>query len=345
MVTIAVDAMGGDDAPDALVRGVALVSLDERPLSTILVGDAPELTRRLREVRHNPERIAVHHAPESIAMNEAAGDALRRKPRASVVVCAHLVREGAADAMVTAGHTGAAVLAAARHFRRLPGVRRAALAAVYPTELRRGDKEDPFSLILDVGATLDATAEDLVSFAAMGSSYAQVVSNNPRPRVALLSSGAESTKGPPEIVRAHALLNALPGIHFIGNVEGTGIPRGAADVVVCSGFLGNVVLKMLEGVGETILGLARYAGKERLLWRAGLWALASGLDRVKTLTDWQEYGGAPILGLGHVCIKAHGRSGPRAVANAVKVAAKAAAGGVPAKIAASLAQADTLQNC
>ena len=146
---------------------------------------------------------------------------------------------------------------------------------VYPTELRRGEKDDPFSLILDVGATLDVTAEDLVGFAVMGSAYAKLVSKNRRPRVALLSNGTEAGKGPPEIVEAHGLVETTE-LNFIGNIEGLDIPRGVADVVVDSGFVGNVVLKMLEGVSETVVRLARYAHKERLAWRLGLLALCVG---------------------------------------------------------------------
>src|SRR5262249_10868198 len=158
----------------------------------------------------------------------------------------------------------------AQHWKRIPGVRRAALAAVYPTEVRRGEKHDPFSLLLDVGATVDARAEDLVAFALMGSAYAARVSQNPRPPAALLSNGYEAGKGPHEVVRAYEVLKSHPHLNFIGNVEGVDIPRGTADVVACSGLLGNVVLKMLEGIGETVTELARYAYKERLLWRLGM---------------------------------------------------------------------------
>jgi len=215
------------------------------------------------------------------------------------------------------------VLAASRAWKRIQGVRRAALAAVYPTEIRRGEKDDPFSLILDVGATLEVSAEDLVGFALMGAAYAATVSKNPRPRVALLSNGAEAGKGPPAIVEAHRLLTESPELNFVGNIEGVDIPRGTADVVVCSGFVGNVVLKMLEGVSETIVRLAGYAYKERLIWRAGLMMLSGGLARLKEITDWEQYGGAPLLGLDKLFIKAHGRSKARAITNACKVAAKA----------------------
>jgi glycerol-3-phosphate acyltransferase PlsX len=205
----------------------------------------------------------------------------------------------------------------------LPKVRRAALATVYPTRTSHGSKEDPFSLILDVGATVDATAEDLVAFAVMGTAYARIISKNPEPKVALLSNGTESTKGPPRVVEAHAQLKKTPGVNFIGNVEGIDIPKGTADVIVCDGFVGNVCLKMLEGVSETVVELAKYAYKEKLLWRAGLAMLSSGIEKIKEVTDWEQYGGAPILGFDRIFIKAHGRSKAKAIFNAGKVAAKA----------------------
>ena len=265
-------------------------------------------------------------------MDEKPQDALEAKPDSSIIVAARLVASGQAEALVSAGNTGASVMACSRAWKRLPGVRRAALAAVYPTEMRRGEKDDPFSLILDVGATLDVSAEDLVGFALMGSAYASRVSRNERPRVALLSNGSEAGKGPPSIVEAHRLLADSPEINFVGNVEGVDIPRGTADVVVCSGFVGNVVLKMLEGVSETIVRLAGYAYKERLVWRAGLMMLSGGISRLKEVTDWEQYGGAPLLGLDRLFIKAHGRSKARAITNACKVAAKAVGSDVQGEI-------------
>jgi glycerol-3-phosphate acyltransferase PlsX len=247
------------------------------------------------------------------------------------------VGEGAAEALVSAGNTGAAVLACSRAWKRIPGVRRAALAAVYPTELRRGEKDDPFSLILDVGATNEVAPDDLVAFALMGSAYAATVSRNARPKVALLSNGTEAMKGPPEVVEAHRLLKDHTSVNFVGNVEGVDIPRGTADVVVTSGFVGNVVLKMLEGVSETVMGLARYAYKERLVWRMGLMMLSGGISRLKAITDWEQYGGAPLLGFDKLFIKAHGRSKARAIQNAVKVAAKAAQANLARQIEEALA--------
>ena len=335
-VSVAVDAMGGDHAPDEIVRGVAQVSLDSPHIQIVLVGDTPRLSQILATVRHDPERISLRHAADWIRMDEKPREALDSRPESSLLVAARLVAEGEAQALVSAGNTGAAVLACSRTWKRIPGVRRAALAAVYPTELRRGEKDDPFSLILDVGATNEVAAEDLVAFAVMGSAYASRVARNPRPRVALLSNGTEELKGPAEIVEAHQLLKRHTGLNFVGNVEGVDIPRGTADVIVCSGFVGNVVLKMLEGVSETVLGLARYAYKEKLVWRAGLMLLSGGIRRLKEITDWEQYGGAPLLGFDRLFIKAHGRSNGRAITNAVKVAAKAAAGDLSGEIVRGL---------
>ncbi len=331
-VTIAVDAMGGDHAPDEIVRGVAALSLEAPHIQTLLVGDEPRLTELLTKIRHDAERISIHHAGEVVGMEDKPAETLALRPDASIIVAARLVAAGAAQALVSAGNTGASVMACSKSWKRIAGVRRAALAAVYPTELRRGEKDDPFSLILDVGATLDVTAEDLVAFALMGSAYASRVSKNERPRVALLSSGAEAGKGPPAIVEAHRLLAASPDLNFVGNVEGVDIPRGTADVVVCSGFVGNVVLKMLEGVADTIVRLAGYAYKERLVWRAGLMMLSGGISRLKEVTDWEQYGGAPLLGFDNLFIKAHGRSKARAITNACKVAAKAVGSDVHGEI-------------
>lgn len=338
MHRIVVDAMGGDQAPDEIIQGAAEASLTLRGAEIILVGDSSELGRRLPKVRHDGARVRVHHAPSRIEMDEKPTEALAAKPDSSIAVAAELVARGEGDALVSAGNTGASVLACARRWKLLPGVRRAALAAVYPTELRRGEKEDPFSLILDVGATIDAEADDLVGFAVMGAVYARLISKNRRPRVALLSNGTEAGKGPPEIVAAHARLAAASELNFIGNIEGLDIPRGVADVVVTSGFVGNVVLKMLEGVSETVVRLARYAHKEKLAWRIGLMALSSAIEQLKQVTDWQQYGGAPLLGFSHPFIKAHGRSNAHAITNAIKVAHKALTGDLCGNIEKGLAE-------
>jgi glycerol-3-phosphate acyltransferase PlsX len=324
-ITIAFDVMGSDHGPEEVVRGAAQLSVEAPHIHALLVGDRELIDAALADTKHRAERISVQHAPDFVGMDEKPGEALARKKNASVAVAAQLVADGEAQALVSAGNTGAGVLACARHFKLIPGVRRAALAAVYPTRGTRGAKEDPFSLILDVGATVEATAEDLVAFAVMGSAYARIISKNERPKVALLSNGVEPQKGPPRVVEAHAKLSSMEGIHFVGNVEGVEIPKGTVDVIVTDGFVGNVCLKMLEGVHETVMDLARYAYKEKLRWRAGLAMLSSGIQRIKDITDWEQYGGAPILGFDRIFIKAHGRSKARAITNAGKVAAKAVA--------------------
>lgn len=323
-VTVAFDVMGSDHGPEEVIRGAAQLTLETPHIHALLVGDREVIDAALAVTRHNAERVAVHHAPQWVAMSEKPNAALDAKPEASIAVAARLVAAGEAEALVSAGNTGAGVLACARSFKLIPNVRRAALATVYPTQTSHGTKQDPFSLILDVGATVDATADDLVAFAVMGSAYARIISKNPAPSVALLSNGTEAQKGPPRVVEANAKLQQMKGLRFIGNVEGVDIPKGTADVIVCDGFVGNVCLKMLEGVSETVVELAKYAYKEKLLWRAGLAMLSSGIDRIKEVTDWEQYGGAPILGFDRVFIKAHGRSKSKAIFNAGKVAAKAA---------------------
>ena len=339
-LAIALDAMGSDLGAPATVAGAAEVSRHPEAPRIFVVGDRETVRLELEKHPHDRDRIRIVHASDVIGQDDKPKEAIAAKPGASIVVAAELVKAGEADVLVSAGNTGAVTMACARTFSRLPGVQRTALGAVYPTERRRGEKDDPFSLILDVGATVDVTAEDLVGFAVMGSAYAKLVSSNRRPRVALLSNGTEAGKGPKEIVAAHAALVETTELNFIGNIEGLDIPRGVADVVVTSGFVGNVVLKMLEGVSDTVVRLARYAHKERLAWRLGLIALSSAIDQLKSVTDWQQYGGAPLLGFTHPFIKAHGRSNARAVTNAIKVAHKALAGNLCGNIARTMAELD-----
>ncbi|MFT5458790.1 MAG: glycerol-3-phosphate acyltransferase PlsX, partial [Myxococcota bacterium] len=269
MVTVALDALGGDHGVAATVAGAAQASLDTSGVRVLLVGDTRLVAPELDRLEYDPARLVLVDARGSVSMHSDPREALDRAPDCSVLTAARLVAAGEAAALVSAGHTGATILAAARHFNRLPGVRRAALASVYPTESRHGPHRDPFALMLDVGATLSASADDLVSFAVMGSAYSTVVSSIQSPRVALLSNGAEPSKGTEAIREAHLRL-ARSGLNFSGNVEGLDIPRGAVDVVVCDGFLGNVVLKMLEGVGDVFRDIARDASGRRLQWRIGL---------------------------------------------------------------------------
>jgi glycerol-3-phosphate acyltransferase PlsX len=331
MTTIALDAMGGDHGLLATVDGAAALSREEVDIQILLVGDAAAIDARLQQVRYDPTRLSVVAADGGVGMGDSPREALDRLPNASVLVAARLVRDGEADALVSAGNTGATILAAADTFERLPGIRRGALAAVYPTELRHGPRQDPFALMLDVGATLTATADDLIGFAVMGSAYSAVISEIGAPRVALLSNGSEPSKGTPAIVEAHRRLATAP-LAFAGNVEGLDIPRGTVDVVVCDGFLGNVVLKMLEGVSDVVRNLAKDASGRSLQWRMGLAMLGDGLKELSDRTDWKRYGGAPLLGFDRPVLKAHGRSEARAIRNAIKVAAKAVKGDLTGRI-------------
>jgi glycerol-3-phosphate acyltransferase PlsX len=336
MPTIAVDAMGGDLAPDEVVKAVAQVSL-ETEIQCVLVGDEPQVQAILEGESYNPELINIHHTRDAIGMGEDPKTAVRQKRNASILLAARLVADGHADALVTAGNTGAAVLACAQHFKAIRGVRKAALASVYPRQTEYPG-QDQLALLLDVGATIRCDATELVQFALMGSTYARRISKVPSPRVALLNMGTEETKGGEVLVHAHRRLKTISGINFVGNIEGNDLAKGKADVIVCEGFLGNVVLKMLEGLAEVVEDLAGTAARENWRWKLGLMMLASGFGKLRDLTDYAAYGGAPILGFEHLLIKSHGRSNARAIKNAVKVAAKAVRDAVPAEIAAAIGE-------
>ena len=325
--TIIIEAMGGDLGPAPVLSAVANLSQQDQPVHFMLVGEQEVLQNGLNGLAHDKNKIGILHSPEWIRQDEKPGPALQQKPKSSILLAMQALAAGRGQVLVSAGNSGAILLAAAQKLKRLEHVRRAALAAVYPTQRLHGRRRDPFALLLDVGATLEVEAQDLLAFALMGAAYASLMSDNPRPRVALLSNGREAEKGPAAIVAAHRILRqdfaGNPSFEFIGNVEGLDIPKGQADVVVTGGFVGNVALKMLEGIGETVLDIARYAYRQKLSWKVALLLLRSGLRQIKASTDWQQYGGAPILGFDKLCIKAHGRSGERAMRNAIKLAARA----------------------
>jgi len=328
--------MGGDDAPAQPVAAAALSSRTTS-IDIALVGRPDELRKLLATHEHAPERIEIVAASEVVGMHDKPREALDAKPDASIAVAARLVGSGEAAALVSAGSTGALVLASATHIPRIAGVERTGLAAVYPTRQREGGSSDRFALILDVGATVRCRPRDLLFFAYMGHAYASRISKVKKPTIGLLNMGTEPTKGDDGLREAYRLLAGDPLLAFVGNVEGCDIPTGGADVIVCEGYVGNVALKMAEGVSEVFSGLGKWAFKQNLLWKAGLLLLSGGLKQLKHLTDYREYGGAPLLGLERPVIKAHGRSGAGALGNAVKVAAKAARDGVCEEIRAAIA--------
>lgn len=336
MPRIAVDAMGGDFAPDEIVRGVAQASL-ESDIQMVLIGASDRIQALLDAGPYNPELISVRHCSAAIGMAEDPREGLRAKKDASVSVAARMVAAGEADAMVTAGNTGAAVLAAAKNFKLIRGVRKAALASVFPRQTEYPG-QDTLGLLLDVGATIRCDAIELAQFAVMGSAYARRVSKVERPRVGLLNMGSEESKGGDVLVEAYKRMKALPALNFVGNIEGNDVATGKADVIVAEGLLGNVVLKLLEGIGEVASTVATHAAQDSWRWRIGMAMLSTGISRMRDLADFRTYGGAPILGFESLCIKAHGRSTAPAITNAIKVAAKAVRDRISPETAETLAQ-------
>lgn len=334
MPVIAVDAMGGELAPEEIVRGVADASL-ATAIECVLVGDEPRIQAILDTVSYDPAHIRIHHAAEAVGLQEVPREAIRSKRDASIRVGAALVARGQADALVSAGNTGACVLACGREFRPIKGVRKPALASVYPRHAEHAG-QDQLALLLDVGATIRCDAADLVQFAVMGSVYAQRISKAARPRVGLLNMGAESFKGGDVLAEAHAHLAGIPSLDFVGNVEGHEIARGRADVVVCEGLLGSVVLKVVEGIADVVKDVASNAVRQHLLWRLGMRLLSRGLREVSHLTEHAQYGGAPLLGYEQLLVKMHERSRAQAIANGVKLAAKTVRDGVLAEIATAV---------
>jgi phosphate acyltransferase len=334
MPVIAVDAMGGDLAPEEIVKGVADASLGTA-IECVLVGDEARIQAILDSVSYDPAHIRIHHAADAVGMHEAPREALRAKRDTSIRVGAAMVAEGQADALVSAGNTGACLLACAREFRTIKGVRKPALASVYPRHTDHPG-QDQLALLLDVGATVRCEATDLVQFAVMGSIYAQRVSKLARPRIALLNMGAEPFKGGDVLAEAHERLSNLPAVHFIGNIEGNDVAKGIADVIVCEGLLGSVVLKFIEGITDVVNDVASNAVKQRLLWRLGMRLLSRELRAVSHLTDYAHYGGAPLLGFEQLLIKAHEHSRAHAIANAVKLAAMTVRDGLTSEIIAGI---------
>ena len=322
---IAIDAMGGDEAPASIIDG-ALVAARHLQVGLLLVGcrDAIE-----RELSRHPGAgwldIEILDAPDRIEMAEPAAGALRRKPRASIRMAAECVRDGRAAALFSAGHTGASVMAAHAAFGRLPGVDRPALATIIPTRHRP-------AILLDSGATVECRAQHLVQFAIMGAAYARIALGCDQPRVGLLSVGEEESKGNDLTREAHQLLKAAP-VRFVGNVEGRDVYAGQADVIVCDGFTGNVTLKISEGLVDTVESLLHDELSATFGTRVGYLLSRQAYRRFRRRLDYSEYGGAPLLGLNGLCIVGHGRSSAKAVRNAVAMAARAVTGTLLARLA------------
>jgi glycerol-3-phosphate acyltransferase PlsX len=317
MIWIAVDAMGGDHGPRRVVDG-ALAAARHFDIGILLVGPSAQLAS---EVARHPDvdssRVKLLEAEDVIAMEESPVAALRRKPRASIKVAADAVARGDASALFSAGHTGATVVAAYGAFGTLPGVDRPALAATIPTRGRP-------AILLDVGASAECRPQHLLQFAVMGSVYARVAFDIAAPRVGLLSTGEEETKGNELTREAHRLLKGS-SLAFIGNVEARDVYAGGADVIVCDGFTGNVALKISEGLVDVVEELLSEELSSTITMRVGSLLTRRALRRFRRRVDYSEYGGAPLLGVTGVTVVGHGRSSARAVRNAVAMAYRFAA--------------------
>jgi len=308
---IAVDAMGGDYAPEEIVKG-AVKAASEFGTEIILVGNSSLIREHLGATE--PQNISIVHCNEYIKMDEKPAAALRKKKDASIAVATRLVKEGRADAVISAGSTGAQMASSLITLGRLQNVQRPAIATVLP-----GLKGN--IVLLDAGANTDCRPENLVEFAVMGSVYAERVLSIDKPKVGLLNIGTEPTKGDLLSREAYQLLKNAP-INFYGNVEAREILTGSVDVVVCDGFVGNSLLKFGEGIAKVFYSLLQDAVKASFISKLGGFLLLSSFKEIKRKLDWQEYGGAPLLGIKGISIICHGSSKSLAVKNAVRVAVK-----------------------
>lgn len=331
-LTIAVDAMGGDYAPRSVVEGAVLAA--KAGIRVILVGARSQIETELRRTAVGTDFLAgsmcqIEHADQVVAMEERPV-AVRKKRNASVRVCARVVKEGRAQAMVTAGNTGAAMIAAKTVIGTIPGVERPALAGVFPNRKGR-------TVVLDVGANLSSKAAHLRQFAVMGHFFAQEIIGTPAPRIGLMSVGEEESKGT-ELTRQVFRVLKETGLNFVGNVEGRDVFLGTVDVIVCDGFVGNVVLKTSESLAGYLGTLIKRELKAGWRTRLGYWLAKPALQAYRRQTDWAEFGAAPLLGVRAGCFIGHGRSNAKAIKNAVRAAHDFAAADLHNKIREKVAE-------
>ncbi|MDX2230690.1 MAG: phosphate acyltransferase PlsX [Leptolyngbyaceae cyanobacterium bins.349] len=313
---IAIDAMGGDHAPGEIVTG-AVRAREELGVEVLLVGDPERIEASMRH-HSTSAPLEVVPAEGTIEMGEEPLSALRRKPKASINVAMDLVKNGRADAVVSAGHSGAAMAAALLRLGRLPGIDRPAIGAVFPTMIAGKPV-----IVLDVGANVDCKPKFLEQFAVMGSIYSQYVLSVAEPKVGLLNIGEEECKGNDLALRTHQLLKESNRMAFIGNAEGRDVLSGQFDVIVCDGFVGNVLLKFAEAVGEVVLQILREELPQGMHGKLGVSILKPNLKRIKQRIDHAEHGGGLLLGVNGVCIISHGSSQAPSIFNAVRLAREA----------------------
>ena len=318
---IVVDAMGGDYAPAEIVAG-AIRAKEELDVEILLVGD-PEQIRASVADSASLKRIEIVPAEGTVEMHEEPLSALRRKPKASINVAMSMVKAGRADAVVSAGHSGAAMAAALLRIGRIKGIDRPAIGAVFPTVVAGKPV-----LVLDVGANVDCRPKFLEQFARMGSVYSEYAFGASNPRVGLLNIGEEPSKGNDLTVQVHQTLSESQDINFVGNAEGRDVLSGNFDVIVCDGFVGNVLLKFAEAVGELAVNILKEELPRGILGKLGVLLLKGNLRRIKQRLDHAEHGGALLLGVNGVAVISHGSSNAPSIFNAIRLSKEAVDNGV-----------------
>lgn len=310
MIKIAVDAMGGDYAPGEMVRGAVEALKKKDQVTVILVGQKDKIAKELEQYTYPADRLSIVHASEVIETGEPPVNAVRKKKDSSIVVGMNLVKKGEADAFVSAGSSGAILVGGQIIVGRIRGVERPPLAPLIPT--RKG-----VSLLIDCGANVDARSSHLVQFARMGSIYMENVIGIKHPRVAIVNIGAEEEKGNALVKETYPLLKACGDINFTGSIEAREIPEGGADVIVCEAFVGNVILKLYEGVGATMLSMVKEGMMANLKSKIGALLAKPALKETMKAFDASQYGGAPLLGLKGLVVKTHGNSKSVEVCNSI----------------------------
>ncbi|MDD5044084.1 MAG: phosphate acyltransferase PlsX, partial [Candidatus Omnitrophica bacterium] len=310
---IAVDAMGGDYAPDVVVSG-AVAAAQEYDVDIILVGDQPRIEKLLSKSGYKGERITIRHASEVVGMSEPAATSFRRKKDSSIARAIELVKNNQADAFFSAGNTGAVVCAATLSLGLLPGIERPGIAIIVPTL-------HGISLIVDVGANIDPKPLHLMQYGVMADAYSRYILNKSKPVVGLLNIGEEESKGTDFMKETHNLFSKSK-LNFIGNVEGKDLFSGKCDCVVCDGFVGNVALKVSESLAETLYIFLKREFMSSIMGKIGVLFLLPAIRRFKKRMDYSEYGGAPLFGVNGVVMIGHGRSNVKAIKNAIRVASE-----------------------
>ncbi len=310
MVNVAVDAMGGDNAPGEIVKGAVEAANADARVKIFLVGRKDVIEKELTQYTYNAEQVEIVHAEEVIETAEPPVMAIRRKKDSSIVKAMYMVKDGTCDAFVTAGSSGATLVGGQVIVGRIKGVERPPLAPLIPTE-------NGVALLVDCGANVDARPSHLVQFAKMGSVYMENIMGIKNPKVGIVNIGAEEEKGNALVKETYPLLKNCPEINFIGSVEARDIPAGVADVIVCEAFVGNVILKLYEGVGATMLHKVKAGMMTSLRSKIGALLVKPALKKTLKAFDLQEYGGAPMLGLNGLVVKTHGSSKAVEIKNSV----------------------------